>query len=232
MKLIIIGGSRGIGKQIVQSALDQGHIVTVLARNPEAIGMTHSNLRLHAGNALDFSSVERALTGQDAVICALGLPTLKAIGPPLTKRSYVLSSGTENILKAMGSAQMKRFICVTAIATGDSVTQCKPLTRWGLRFGLRRLYKEKDLQEVLIRGSNTNWTIIRPTALTNGPKRSADTSGRYKIGLLTHVSRADTAAVIIDILDKPATYKRAITVTYPPRFGDSLRWAVGYFGKS
>ncbi|HUP26401.1 MAG TPA: NAD(P)H-binding protein [Candidatus Limnocylindrales bacterium] len=164
MDILVIGGSRGIGLQTVKWGLEQGHSVTAFARNPAVIKFKHPKLRLKPGNVLDPMAVQRALQGHDAVICALGLPTLKAIGPPVTKRSYVLSKGTDNIVKAMASNGNKRFICVTAIGAGDSAKLCTPFARLVLRLGLRWLFKEKDEQERLIKNSGLDWTIIRPTA--------------------------------------------------------------------
>lgn len=230
MKIIVVGGSRGIGRQTVAEALRLGHEVTVFARRPEAIDMQHDNLRLQAGDVLDVSSVELALKGHDAVVCTLGLPTLKAIGPPLTKRSYVLSKGIEHILAAMAKTGTKRLLCVTAIGTGDSARQCTPVARLILRGGLRWLYKEKDRQEDLIKSSHTDWTIVRPTALTKGRKRQTVMSERVRSGILTHISRADVAAFMMNEISHPDSYRKAVAISYPPRLGDTLRWVAGYFG--
>lgn len=231
MDIIVVGGGRGVGRQTVMEALEQGHRVTVFSRRPASINVEHANLRLQSGNVLDASPVEQAVRGHDAVICTLGLPTLKAIGPPLSRRSYVLTRGTKNILKAMQVNGIKRLICITAIGTGDSARQCTLFARLVLRYGLRWLFKQKDKQEQLIKTSNTDWTIIRPAALTNGRKKGAIVAENFRAGILTHVSRADVAAIMVDIVKKPERYKKALIVSYPPRFGDSLRWLAGYFGR-
>jgi uncharacterized protein YbjT (DUF2867 family) len=230
MKILVIGASKGIGRQTVIAALANGHSVTAFARRPESLKMKHPKLNLQAGNVLDASSVEAAIEGQDVVICVLGLPTLQAIGPPFGKRSLVLSNGTSNILSAMKTRPAQRFICVTAIGTGDSVKQCTPLTRLVLRRGLKWLFKEKDRQEQLIRSSTTNWTIIRPTALTNGPQKGVVVTENVRVGILTQISRADVATMMLKIIDQPKTFKKALVISYPPRIGDSVRWIVGYFG--
>lgn len=226
MNIVIIGGSHGIGKATAQNALAAGHSVTVFSPNPQTIGINHQRLSLLAGDALNEKDIQAAIKNQDAIICTLGLPTRMAIGPPFGKKSLVLSKGTENILNNTKPGQ--RFLCVTAIGTGDSQQQCGVFARLVLRLGLRWLFKEKDKQEVLIRGSNCNWTIIRPTALTNGQAIGAVVDNNQKIGLLTHVSRADVADVMVSSLKDPKTYRQALTIMYPPRFGDSLRWLADY----
>lgn len=230
MKIVVIGGSHGIGQQTVIAALDKHHTVTAFSRHPERLDIEHPNLRLQAGDVLDASSVESAVQGQDVVICALGLPTAQAIGPPFGKPTTVLSAGTSNIASAMKTQGVKRLICVTAIGTGASANQCTPLARLVLRRGLRWLFQEKDRQEQTIRNTDLDWTIIRPTALTNGSRKNKVITEGVHSGVLTHISRADVAAEMLKIIDQPKTYKQALALSYPPRIGDSLRWVFGYFG--
>jgi uncharacterized protein YbjT (DUF2867 family) len=214
MKIIIIGASRGIGHQTVKAALAAGHSVTALARHPEALART----------------LEKAIAGHDAVICTLGLPTRLAVGPPLAKPSYVLSTGTENIIAAMQKAKVQRLICVTAIGAGDSVKQCTWAAKLALRYCLKWLFQQKDRQEKLIKNSGLKWTIIRPTALTNGKARGPLIGENLRSGLLTQVSRADVAATMVKILDQPDTSHKALVLSYPARLGDSIRWVSAYFG--
>ncbi|MEI9913933.1 MAG: NAD(P)-binding oxidoreductase [Candidatus Saccharibacteria bacterium] len=231
MRVLVIGGSRGIGRQTVKYALEKGYFVTVFSRNPSAIGITNPKLKLHAGNVLDPSSLEAAMSDSDIVICALGLSTRQALGPPLSKASHVLSTGTRNILSAMSTKHVKRLICVTAIGTGNSAGQCSFITRLTLRHGLRWLFKEKDIQEQLIEESTElNWTILRPTALTNGKRKGATVNDNLRAGFFTHISRADVASYMIDIIDQKTTHNKALILSYPPKIGDSVRFLTGYLG--
>lgn len=230
MKIIIIGASRGIGRQAVKAALEAGHTVTAFSRDPGVLDIKHSRLLLKPGNVLNAEGLEQAIAGHDAVICALGLPTLQAIGPPLVKRSYVLSTGTSNILAAMKTKGIKRLICVTAIGAGDSVGQCTLMARLALRHGLKWLFSQKDQQEQLIRDSGLKWTIIRPTALTNGRARGSLVGEDLRSGLLTQVSRADVAEFMVKIISQSDSYRKALILSYPARFGDSVRWIAGYLG--
>ncbi len=232
MRVLVIGGSQGIGRQVVSSALAAGHTVTVFSRHPESLDIRHPRLHLQAGTVLNAAIVEEVIINQDAVICTLGLPTLQAIGSPVARHSYVLSEGTNNILQAMARQDVKRFICVTAIGTGDSIYQCTLFARVVLRYGLRWLFKEKDRQEQLIKTSNLAWTIVRPSALTNGQsgKKSIMKDDNLRLGTLTHIARADVAQVIVTLLSQQNSYHKAISLSYAPRLGDSIRWVAGYFG--
>jgi len=103
LKLIIFGSTGGTGRQVVTQALEQGHDVTAFARSPERLDQKHLKLLVIKGNVLDFASLERAIQGQDVVLCTLGLP-------PMDK-SNLRANGTKNIIRAMEKTGVKRFIC-------------------------------------------------------------------------------------------------------------------------
>jgi putative NADH-flavin reductase len=73
MKLLVFGATGGTGGQLVQQALQQGHLVTAFARDPGKIHLAHDNLRVVSGDILLPDSVETAVAGQDAVLSALGI---------------------------------------------------------------------------------------------------------------------------------------------------------------
>src|SRR6266849_3375846 len=96
LRILIVGATGGTGRELVRQALEQGHQVTALVRKPKKMKLEHPNLRVVQGNVHDCDSVESAMRGQSAVVCALG-----------TKRLFypnrVDSNGTANILRAMKS---------------------------------------------------------------------------------------------------------------------------------
>src|SRR5436853_3351094 len=94
LRILIIGATGGTGRELVRQALEQGHQVTALVRKPKKMKLEHPNLRVTQGNVHDYDSVEAAMRGQSAVLCALG--TKRMFYP-----SRVASNGTANILRAM-----------------------------------------------------------------------------------------------------------------------------------
>jgi NADPH:quinone reductase-like Zn-dependent oxidoreductase len=112
-RLLILGGTGGTGRELVAQALERGYAVTTLVRSPAALLAEHPQLTLLQGDVLDYSAVENAVRGQDAVISALGhkrflVPT------------RILSHGTHNVLRAMETHGVRRFICETSLGIGDS----------------------------------------------------------------------------------------------------------------
>jgi putative NADH-flavin reductase len=210
MKLLIIGGTGGTGLELIKQALEQGHSVTALLRNPQKIKITHKNLRIIKGNVLDFDKVQEAVAGQDAVLSALGHKIFFI-------KTNILSEGTKNIIHAMERHHVNRFICITSLGIDDS------RFKLGLYYTLFVIpiivlfyFLDKVKQEKLIRNSKLMWTIVRPGQLTNGKKR-----GYYRHGadvghyLLTKmISRADVAHFILCELGDPIYLYKTPGITY------------------
>ena len=228
MKIIVFGASQGLGKQVVQRGLAHGHTVTAFARHPEKLGISHERLRLVAGDAASASAVTAALKGQRAAVCTLGLPTKQAIG---FGRSPVLTAGIANIIEGMERHGVRRLVLETAIGTGESRRALSWAAWLAFRGVLGYQFREKDRQERMVRESDLDWTIVRPSALTNGPLTDrilVDPPQSY--GLFTHASRADVAEEIIRIVaDSEEFGGRAVTLSYARRgWRDFPRWLGEY----
>jgi putative NADH-flavin reductase len=209
VNLLIIGASRGVGGQLVQQALKAGHTVTAMARHPRNLPREEARLRIVAGDILEAAQVREALRGQEAVCLTIG------VGVNL-KPVTVFSRGTDNVLAAMAELGVRRLMCVTGIGAGDSRGHggflydriINPLL-------LRTIYQDKDRQEALIRASATDWTIVRPGFLTNGPL-----TGRYRVltdlrGITAgRISRADVAHFMLTELATNRYLKQTPLLTY------------------
>ena len=188
MNLLIIGASRGIGRQLLEQSLAAGHLVTALARRPQNLPPEVEGLRVVAGDILDPLKVGEVMGGQEAVCLTVGVGvTFK----PVT----VFSQGTQNVLAAMAEHGVRRLLCVTGIGAGDSKGHGGFLyDRIFNPLLLKTIYQDKDRQEELIRASGSDWTIVRPGFLTNGPL-----TGSYRVltdlrGVTVgRISRADVA---------------------------------------
>jgi putative NADH-flavin reductase len=210
MKLLIIGGTGGTGKELIKQALEQGHILTALVRNPLKVKITHPSLRIIKGDVLDFDKVQEAVAGQDAVLSALGHKRFFI-------KTNILSEGTKSIIRAMEKHKVNRFICVTSLGINDSRFKLGLYyTLFVIPFIIFFYFRDKAKQEKLIRNSNLNWTIVRPGQLTNGRKR-----GNYKHGanvgnyILTKIiSRADVADFILCQLSDTTYLHKTPGVTY------------------
>jgi putative NADH-flavin reductase len=193
---LIVGATGGTGRQLVAQALERGHEVTALVRNPSALDVEHPRLRVMRGDVLDYASVEAAMRGQEAVISALGH---KRFFQP----TRILSEGTRNLLRAMETEGVRRFVCETALGIGDSAGRMGIYyTFFVIPFILPFYFWDKTRQERLIAQSTVSWVIVRPGALTNGVKRGSYRHGRHVGSFVrtVRISRADVADFMLNQL--------------------------------
>jgi putative NADH-flavin reductase len=194
MNLLIIGATGGTGRQLVTQALARGHTVTALVRNPDKMRVEHPRLTIVKGDVLDLPAMERAVIGQDAVLCALGhkrwlFPT------------RILSQGTENILRAMKARGVRRFVCQSSLGVGNSFGRLGLYyTLFTIPFILPFYYWDKGRQEAAIRVSELDWTIVRPGSLNNREPRGRIRHGHGVGSWLwtVRISRADVARFMLD----------------------------------
>jgi putative NADH-flavin reductase len=196
MNILIVGATRGIGRQLLDQALSSGHGVTALVRDPRRLAIQHERLRVIKGDILDAESVARAMAGQDAVCCTIGI---KVPWPPV----MVFSEGTRNLLQAMKKTGVRRLICVTGIGAGDSRGHGGFLYDYLILPVLfRTVYADKDRQEALIKASDVDWTIVRPGFLTNGPLTKNYRMLTDMTGVTAgRISRADVAHFFLKELE-------------------------------
>lgn len=210
MKLIIFGSTGRTGRQLVTQALEQGYDVTAFARNPEKFDLSHEHLKVVKGDALDPASVERALQGQDVVLCSLGMPNIM-------DNSQLRARGTKNIIHAMEKAAIRRFICQSGLGAGDSHEALPFHYKYLIApLFMRALYADHNLQENYIRSSQLDWTIVRPGTLNDGER-----TGTYQHGYTTEnkpttikISRADTAHFMLQQLTNSHYLHKTPCISY------------------
>ncbi len=208
MKIFIVGGTGGTGRQVIEQALLENHLVTALVRNPVKLNIDHPNLKVIKGNILEPGTFEQAIKENEVVISALGHKRFFI-------KTNILSEGTKNIVNAMEKHKVKRFICITSMGVNDS------RFRLGLYYTLFVIpvillfyFLDKEKQERIIRQSSLDWTIVRPGQLTNGKKRTTYRHGS-KLGsyiFTKMVSRADVAHFILQEVKNDKYIKKSPSI--------------------
>ena len=208
--VLIVGASGGTGRELVRQALERGYSVTAFIRDPSRLRIEHPRLSVIRGDVLDADSVETAVRGQEAVLSALGHK--RFLYP-----TRILSEGTRNILQAMETHRVSRFICETSLGIGGSAG------RMGLYYTffvipviLPFYFWDKTRQERIIAASDTEWVIVRPGVLTNGAGRDRYRHGRRVGSFLwtVRISRADVADFMLNQLESDRYLRSAAGVCW------------------
>jgi putative NADH-flavin reductase len=209
MKVLVFGATGGTGQQLVEQALQRGHTVTAFARVPAAISIHHQRLSIVQGDALDSARVESAVAGHDAVLSALGARAL------FKRNQSIQTELARNIVAAMKKQGVRRFIYESAYGVGYSPANLAFGHRVVMRLLLKNIYADKVGAERLIRDSGSDWVIVHPPQLTNGPR-----TGKYEIGtdmrlpFGAKISRADVADFMLNMLTDDTYLRNTVVVAY------------------
>lgn len=204
MKLAMFGASGATGRHLVTQALAAGHNVVVLLRSANSLPIEHARLSRVIGTLDQAEHVGAVVRGADAVISVLGARK----GGSVT----ICADGVERILPAMERAGVRRLIALSAYGAAETRR-----ASWFIRL-VRALIadkmRDKDRMESLVRASATDWTLVRPSALTNGQATARFRSGTALRPALTgHLARADLAAFLLDAAERGAYLRQAPVVS-------------------
>jgi putative NADH-flavin reductase len=212
MKNIIVFGASGpTGREFVKQAIEEGHKLTLIVRDPTSFNLNHPKIKVIKGDVLESPSFENEIMGKDAVISCLG-------SGGKTKPTIIYSKGIENIISAMEAYRVKRLICISAmgLTINDKMSLLgKILTKFVAQKIYKEPYIDMRLMENILEKTNLDWTIVRPPMLTNKSKK-----GIYKVGINEHISRplrisrADLANYMLNSIDDAKTFKAKVEVAY------------------
>lgn len=208
-KILVLGATGGTGRLIVNQAIAKGYDVTALVRSAEK-GSALQGARLAIGDARDEAALRRALHGQDAVISALGTPA-----SPF-KEVTLLSAATRALVGAMKAEQVSRLVAITGMGAGDSVGH------GGFAFDhlifpliLRNVYADKNRQEAIIRQSDLDWVVVRPSVLNDkagrGSPRALEDLSAFHGGT---IARDDVASFVVDLVKSDVWLRRSPLLTW------------------
>jgi putative NADH-flavin reductase len=211
MRIAVFGATGGTGEQVLRQALDRGHEVVALARNPDAVRQRHPDLRVERGDVLDPETVDKVVDGAGAVISALGIGYRR-------HATTVYSAGTGNILASMERAGVHRL----AVVSTSSIQVPPPsrvfewaIARFLLHPMLQRPYGDMIEMERRVRESDVDWSLVRAARLTNGRcTGNYRTMAHTKLAGCWSISRADVANYLLDSLDDPATHRVITEIAY------------------
>lgn len=209
MNIVVFGASRGVGRNVVEQALAQGHHVTAFVRTPSTFTLQHPSLTVCQGDSTDALAVEKAIAGQDAVVSALG-PTR----PPVP---HMMETSAKNIVAGMKKHGVRRIVSTTGAGVRQPEDHPKLMDHF-IGFLLNLLAKEVVLDSArnveVIKSSNLDWAIVRFPRLMDG-----EHTRKYRVGYVdkessTQFSRADGADFILKELTEQNWLRKLPLVSY------------------
>jgi len=206
-KVFIAGGSRGVGRAVVDKLLSSGSEVVTLVRSDEQVEEFGSIEGVTAikGDAFDYKSVEGAMDGCDAAVSTLGGQT----GDDGKRVDY---EGNSNVIEAAGILGVTRMLLVTSIGCGNSKEAAPPSVFEVLKDVLAAKSKAENL--LIKYYTNMNWTIVRPGGLKSEAATGTAilTADNLAIG---SIHREDVANLVVDALNSGNTERKILSAIDP-----------------
>lgn len=221
MRIVIFGANGQTGRLATRRALDAGHSAVAVTRRPGDFPFTDPALTVAGADVLDAEAVGDVVADADAVLSTLGVPFTRE---PVN----TYSRGTANIVAAMQSSGVTRLVVVSSTGAYPAPG------RTGAPFALRlfepvitktigkTVYDDIRLMESVVRDSDLDWTIVRPSGLFDLPHVTEYTAGQVDpVGAFT--SRGDLADYLVTLA---AHYGSRDTVTVSTTADTPTMWQM------
>lgn len=194
--ILVFGGNRATGLEIVRYLSRRGEQVTVAVRaSSDTRALAELGVRTVIADALDADQVAAAFAEENYVAVVSTLGTTR--GDQARRPDYL---GNRNVIDAASAAGVSRFVFVSVIGAGDSRDSAPLPAR---RF-LKEVLELKTLAEQHLRASGLAYTIIRPGGLTD--RSATGTAGLAEDPqAFSYISREDLAGLAVEALGNPQT---------------------------
>ena len=171
MEVLLIGANKGLGYQVLKELLSKKITVNCLIRRKGLINFESKYLNIFYGDATNLSDLKKSIGNSECIISTINVQR-KNIFPwsRLTNSKTTISDFAKNSI-IVSEDKINRIITISAWGVGESMEEIPKLFKFLIKFSnLKYPYIDHDIHEKVIENSNLNWTIIRPTALTNETK--------------------------------------------------------------
>lgn len=214
LKITVFGGTGNVGKRIVAEALNRGHEVTVVSRDPSSVSKDNPRLNAKQGNVLDPQRVAQIAAGQDVLISAVGAD--RANNPDYD----IYRKAGESLVKAMKSLGAKAPRLIVVGGAGSLEVAPGVLLASKLPEAYRaEVMGQKAALDYYRTVSDVKWTYFSPAgSLTPGQR-----TGKFRLGgdqLVidakgeSRISIEDYAVAMIDEAEKAQHVGRRFTIGY------------------
>jgi putative NADH-flavin reductase len=214
LKIALIGATGRVGSRLLTEAVNRGHDVTAIMRNPEKLPL-RERVRVAPLDVNDTKALAEIIKGHDAIVHALN----PFDGDSAATRTDNQRQATASIVAAAKLGGIRRLVAVGGAGT---------LKHEGLRFMDHADFPAAwrggaqataVVNELLYKESDLDWTILSPSHWFRPGQRT----GQFRLGLddllipssgESRISIEDYAIALIDELEQPQHIQCRFTVGY------------------
>jgi putative NADH-flavin reductase len=221
LDIVVYGATGEVGSHVVREALDRGHWVTAVSRNPASVEMQHPGLSVVQGDLLDRASIFETVAGKDVVVLSVR-GVIGDSGAPESALQFIAAEMLVDVLSTLGDGA-PRLLHVGgsgSLEVEPGVLFAEKLPKILLPRGLEvEILGQILALEFYRKVDDVRWTYITPPKnFTNGPR-----TGIFRIGGdqaledergRCRLSRADFAVALVDEAELARHVRKRISVAY------------------
>jgi uncharacterized protein YbjT (DUF2867 family) len=208
VKVLVIGASGLTGRIAVRRLLERGDDVTAFARSEAGPAEQHERLRVAVGDARDAASIERAVSGQDAVF--------SAFGPRSMKKDDIQEAFMKGLVHAMERSGVRRLSNLSAWGAAESYPELAWFGKLVVRAFMQDFWDDKGRGEATLFASSLEYVNVRPGRLSNAAARGSVRASLRGADLRWWplMTREDTAAFMIEQLTSDTWVRKSPLIGY------------------
>ena len=186
LKIALLGGTGAVGGLFLEQALNAGHQVYALARDPDKMA-ERDGLSIQQGEAANPADVAAIIESADVVVSCIGH----------TKQGPIMERTAQSILDAARNrTDPPKVVIVSSLGCGGTSLLVKTLS---ILMGGTKVFADYENADALVlRETAVPYVLVRPTGLTDGPETGKYTAVRSNVTFASRISRADTAKFLLD----------------------------------
>lgn len=214
MNIILFGATGQTGREVLKQALERGHRITAVVRDPSKIDVNHERLTVKTGDARNAQLVAAIILGHEAVINTMGPG-----GPDVSDQFLdILTEGTRNLVESMRVAGIQRIVSMGSAGTLQATTEL--LIRDMPNFPvMARNISGAHLQAwKTLEASGLEWTLLCPPARVEPGSRT----GQYRVrddsmldgGPMLKITHGDMADFLLNEMEQGKHIGRRVNIAY------------------
>jgi putative NADH-flavin reductase len=214
LQIVVFGGSGNIGQRVVREALNRGHEVIVVSRDPSRVKDKHERLKVVQGNVLDSKQVATLAAGQDVLVSAIGADRANSPDYAIYRKA---GESLVDGLRTLG-ANAPRLIVVGGAGSLEVKPGVLLVAQIPERFRAEVL-GQQDALDYYRTVTDVKWTYFSPAGSISPGKRT----GQFRLGedrLVTDakgdskISMEDYAVALIDEAEQARHVGKRFTIGY------------------
>jgi putative NADH-flavin reductase len=216
MKIALIGATGFVGSKLLTEALNRGHHVTAIVRDPAKLTTQSDHLTVVTGDVNNPAQLAQQLAGQDLVLNAFSAGWTN----PNLYQDFL--AGSRAIEQATVAASVPRLFAIggagSLFINGQQLVD-GPEFPANIKPGA---LAARDYLNELKQNTQLNWTFFSP-AIEMHPGIDTGRTGHYRLGTENPVFNAegrsilsgeDLAIAVLDEIEKPQFSRQRFTAAY------------------